>query len=161
MGRHYWCPLTTSRRSTPALVSLTNAVFGGAFLPDLTPQDVQLQPDRKDLPNQPSLLNWNFESSKNGTDYLALGQAVAELLGSGIQVEDKATKTLRAVQPGDIGVLCRKHDQVDLAVTSLTQWGILPQVLAPACWEQRRPSLSWRVCAACMTSVTRLHPLWC
>ena len=56
--------------------------------------------------------------------YLALGQAVAELLASGIQVEDKATKTLRAIQPGDIGVLCRKHDQVDLAVTSLTQWGI-------------------------------------
>lgn len=117
-------PLTTSRRSTPALVSLTNAVFGGAFQPELTPQDVQLQPDRKDLPNQPSLLNWNFESSKNGTDYLALGQAISELLGSGMQVEDKATKTLRAIQPSDIGVLCRKHDQVDLAVTSLTRWGI-------------------------------------
>lgn len=117
-------PLKTSRRSTPALVSLTNAVFGGAFQPDLTPQDVQLQPARKDLPNQPSLLNWNFESSKNGTDYLALGQAIAELLASDMQVEDKVTNTLRAIQPGDIGVLCRKHDQVDLAVTSLTQWGI-------------------------------------
>ena len=117
-------PLSTSRRSTPALVSLTNAVFGSAFLPNLTPHDVQLQPARKDLPNQPSLLNWNFESSKNGTDYLALGQAVVELLASGMQVEDKATKILRAIQPGDIGVLCRKHDQVDLAVTSLTQWGI-------------------------------------
>ncbi len=117
-------PLTTSRRSTPALVSLTNAVFGGAFLPELAPQDVQLQPARKDLPHQPSLLSWNFESSKNGTDYLALGQAIAELLGSGMQVEEKATKTLRTIQPGDIGVLCRKHDQVDLAVASLTQWSI-------------------------------------
>lgn len=117
-------PLTTSRRSTPALVSLTNAVFRDAFQPNLTPQDVQLQPNRKNLPNQPSLLNWNFESSKNGTDYLALGQAVAELLASGTQVEDKATKTLRAIQPNDIGVLCRKNDQVNLAVTSLTRWCI-------------------------------------
>ncbi|VVD91921.1 exodeoxyribonuclease V subunit beta [Pandoraea pneumonica] len=117
-------PLTTSRRSTPALVSLTNAVFGGAFQADLTPQDVQLQPARKDLPGQRSLLNWNFESSKNGTDYLALGQAVAELLASGAQVEDRVTKTLRAIRPSDIGVLCRRNDQVDLAVTSLTRWGI-------------------------------------
>lgn len=117
-------PLATSRRSTPALVSLTNAVFADAFLPNLTPQDVQLHPTRKDIPSQPSILNWNFESSKNGTDYLALGQAVAELLACGMQVEDRATKTLRAIQPGDIGVLCRKNDQVDLAVTSLNQWGI-------------------------------------
>ncbi|MDV6321026.1 hypothetical protein, partial [Chromohalobacter sp. HP20-39] len=26
--------------------------------------------------------------------------------------------------PGDIAVLCRKNDQVELAVTSLTRWGI-------------------------------------
>lgn len=117
-------PLTTSRRSTPALVSLTNAVFGGAFLPDLAPQDVQLQPIRKELPDQPSLLNWNFDSDKNGTDYLALGQAIAELLASKMQVEDKKTKSLREIRPGDVGVLCRKNDQVSLAVTSLTRWGI-------------------------------------
>lgn len=117
-------PLTTSRRSTPALVSLTNAVFGDAFLPDLTPQDVQLRPVRKELPDQPSLLNWNFDSDKNGTDYLALGQAIAELLASRVQVEDKKTKNLRAIRPGDIGVLCRRNDQVSLAVTSLTRWGI-------------------------------------
>ncbi|MDR6739131.1 ATP-dependent exoDNAse (exonuclease V) beta subunit [Herbaspirillum sp. 1173] len=117
-------PLTTSRRSTPALVSLTNAVFGDAFLPDLAPQDVQLQPVRKELPDQPSLLNWNFDSDKNGTDYLALGQAIAELLASKVQVEDKKTKNIRAIRPGDIGVLCRRNDQVSLAVTSLTRWGI-------------------------------------
>lgn len=117
-------PLTKSRRSTPALVSLTNAVFGDAFLPDLAPQDVQLQPVRKELPDQPSLFNWNFDSDKNGTDYLALGQAIAELLASKVQVEDKKTKNLRAIRPGDIGVLCRRNDQVSLAVTSLTRWGI-------------------------------------
>lgn len=36
-------PLTTSRRSTPGLVSLTNAVFESAFHPDLAPDEVRLQ----------------------------------------------------------------------------------------------------------------------
>lgn len=117
-------PLTTSRRSTPALVSLTNAVFESSFLPEMSPEDVRLTPSRQDIPDQPALINWNFESSKNETDYLGLGQAVKELINSGIQVEDKVTKQRRPVRPGDVAVLCRMNTQVDLAVTSLTQWGI-------------------------------------
>lgn len=116
--------LDTSRRSTKSLVSLTNAVFGSAFEPDLTPAQVRLQPLRKDIPDQAALLNWNFESSRNDSDYLGLGQAIRELLDSGGMVEDKDTKELRPIQAGDVGVLCRKHDQVDLAVTSLTRWGV-------------------------------------
>lgn len=116
--------LDTSRRSTQSLVSLTNAVFGSAFAPDLTPAQVQLKPLRKDIPAQAALLNWDFESSRIDSDYLGLGQAIRELLSSGVKVEDKETKHLRPIQAGDIGVLCRKHDQVDLAVTSLTRWGI-------------------------------------
>lgn len=117
-------PLTTSRRSTPALVHLTNEVFGSAFLPDLSPQDVQLTALRSDIAGQPSLLNWDLESNNNPSDYLGLGQAVRELLASGAQVEDKGSKTLRPIRAGDIGVLCRRNEQVDLAVTSLTRWGI-------------------------------------
>ena len=116
--------LDTSRRSTKSLVSLTNAVFGSAFEPDLTPAQVQLKPLRQDIPDQAALLNWDFESSRNDSDYLGLGQAIRELLDSGVKVEDKDTKELRPIQAGDVGVLCRKHDQVDLAVTSLTRWGI-------------------------------------
>jgi len=116
--------LTTSRRSTPALVSLSNSVFASAFLPELSPQHVRLQPSRDDIAGQPALLNWNFESSNNDSDYLGLGQAVRDLLASGVQVVDKATKLVRPLQPGDIGVLCRKNDQVELAVTSLTRWGV-------------------------------------
>lgn len=116
--------LDTSRRSIESLVSLTNGVFGSAFEPDLTPVQVQLQPLRKDIPDQAALLNWNFESSRNDSDYLGLGQAVRELLGSGLKVEDKDTKQLRPVQAGDVGVLCRYNEQVEFAVTSLTRWGI-------------------------------------
>lgn len=117
-------PLTISRRSTPSLVSLTNAVFGSAFLPELQPPQVHLQPSRNEISGQPALFHWNFESRNNEADYLALGQAVSELLQSKLQVVDRETNEERPVQPGDIAVLCRKNDQVELAVTSLTKWGV-------------------------------------
>ncbi|RAS31906.1 UvrD-helicase domain-containing protein [Paraburkholderia bryophila] len=117
-------PLTTSRRSTPSLVSLTNAVFNSAFLPQLQPSQVCLQPSRGDIAGQPALFHWNFESRNNESDYLALGQAVSELLKSELRVVDRQTQEERPVRPGDIAVLCRKNDQVELAVTSLTQWGV-------------------------------------
>lgn len=116
--------LDTSRRSTKGLVSLTNAVFGSAFEPDLKPVQVQLQPLRSDIPDQAALLNWDFESSRNDSDYLGLGQAIRELLDSGMKVEDKDTKELRSIQAGDVGVLCRYNEQVGFAVTSLTRWGV-------------------------------------
>ena len=116
--------LDTSRRSVESLVALTNGVFGSAFEPDLTPAQVQLQPLRKNIPDQPALLNWNFESSRNESDYLGLGQAIRELLTSGVNVEDEETKQLRPIQAGDVGVLCRYNEQVEFAVTSLTRWGI-------------------------------------
>lgn len=117
-------PLNASRRSTPALVSLTNTVFEPTFAPGLASEQVLLNPVRKDIPGQPSLFNWNFESSRKETHYLGLGAALHELLASGMQIEDKATGQLRSIRPGDVGVLCRKNDQVDLAVASLTKWGI-------------------------------------
>ena len=116
--------LDTSRRSTESLVSLTNAVFSSAFEPGLKPAQVQLKSLRKDIPTQPALLNWDFESNRNDTDYLGIGPAVRELLASGLQVEDKDTKALRPIQAGDIGILCRYNAQVNLAVTALTRWGI-------------------------------------
>ena len=116
--------LDTSRRSTESLVSLTNAVFSSAFEPGLKPAQVQLKSLRKDIPPQPALLNWDFESNRSDTDYLGIGPAVRELLASGLQVEDKDTKALRPIQAGDIGILCRYNAQVNLAVTALTRWGI-------------------------------------
>lgn len=117
-------PLTVSRRSTPALVSLTNSVFVPAFSQELDEQAVRLHPSRADIDGQPSLYNWNFVSSRNETDYLALGPAIRELLQSRVKVEDKRTKQLRDVQAGDIAVLCKKNEQVELAVASLASWGI-------------------------------------
>jgi len=117
-------PLTVSRRSTPALVSLTNSVFVPAFSQELDELAVRLDPSRNDIDGQPTLYNWNFISNNNKTDYLALGPAIQELLRSGVKVEDKQTKQLRDIRAGDIAVLCKKNDEVELAVASLATWGI-------------------------------------
>lgn len=117
-------PLTDSRRSTPALVSLTNEVFVPAFAPGIAANEVKLSAVREDLPGQPALYNWTFESPKNDHDYLGLGPAVTDFLASDAKVIDKVTKQPRAVGPGDLAVLCATHDQVALAVASLAAWGI-------------------------------------
>jgi ATP-dependent exoDNAse (exonuclease V) beta subunit len=123
-GGRVGTPLAQSRRSTPALVALNNAVFGEAFLPDQPPESVKLQPVRDDMPDQPALLNWNFEVDTAETHFKALGPAVRTLLTQGLQVHDKALKTLRPLRAGDIGVLCRTHKQIPLAVAALGAWGV-------------------------------------
>lgn len=116
--------LTESRRSTPALVSLANAVFVPAFAPDLDAEAVQLMAKRDDIPGEPALYDWTFESSKGELDYLGLGPAITELLASERKVCDKDTKALRAIRAGDIAVLCRTNDQIDFAAAALARWNI-------------------------------------
>jgi len=116
--------LTTSRRSTPELVSAVNAVFGRAFEPDLSPAQVELQPHRGSLPEQPSLIQWQFDSKNNKGDYKALGQAVRELLAQGLQIQDRHSGQIRPVRPGDIGILCATNDDVKATVESLNTWHV-------------------------------------
>lgn len=117
-------PLTTSRRSTPGLVSLANAVFENAFSP--VPADtVRLTPSRKDIGGKHvSLHNWSFESRYPTTDHVGLGIAVAELLAGGHQVMDKKTEVLRPLVAGDIAILCRYNTEVATTVASLSRCGI-------------------------------------
>jgi ATP-dependent helicase/nuclease subunit A len=116
--------LSTSRRSTPSLVELSNAVFGQAFLPEIAPEEVRLETSRSDIEGQPALMNWEFEAGKEEEAYHGLGQAVSELLSRGLRIVDKDSGEPRALRPGDIGVLCRTNDEIDLAVQSLERWGV-------------------------------------
>lgn len=116
--------LTTSRRSTPELVSVVNAVFSRAFEPEFSPAQVELQPHRVSLPEQPSLIQWQFDSRNKDGDYKALGQALRELLAQGLQIQDRQTGLIRPIQPGDIGILCAINDEVTAAVESLNTWGV-------------------------------------
>ncbi|WP_213957588.1 UvrD-helicase domain-containing protein [Variovorax sp. dw_954] len=123
-GGEIGAPLTISRRSAPALVQLANAVFVPAFSNTLNPSAVELQPSRQDIPNQPALYDWTFESPRGELDYLGLGPALTDLLAAGTQVLDKATNQLRPLQVGDMAVLCRTNEQVGYAVAALARWGI-------------------------------------
>lgn len=117
-------PLSTSRRSTPELVSLTNAVFGHAFEPDMSAREVALTAHRESLPAQPSLITWQFESTNKANDFKGMGQAVRHLLAQGLQVQDRETKALRVMEPRDIGILCPENKHVRATVESLSAWGI-------------------------------------
>lgn len=117
-------PLTTSRRSTPSLVSLANAVFENAFSP-VPAEAVRLTPSREDIGGEHvSLHNWSFESRYSTTDHVGLGIAVTELLASGHQVMDKKTNVQRPLEAGDIAILCRYNAEVATTVASLSRCGI-------------------------------------
>lgn len=117
-------PLTTSRRSTPSLVSLANAVFENAFSP-VPAEEVRLTPSREDIGGKHvSLHNWLFESRYPTTDHVGLGVAVTELLAGGHQVMDKKTGGLRPMLAGDIAILCRYNAEVSATVASLSRCGI-------------------------------------
>ncbi len=160
-GGKLGAPLTVSRRSTPALVSLTNAVFSNAFEPDLKAKDVELSAHRAEIPEQPDLLNWNFASDKNETNYLAMGQAVRQLLNSGKKVYDKDTQQLRDITPGDIGILCRKTTR-SIWPSPRSRAG---EFLRPARGldfsARPKPSSCWLACGACKARRTRWLLRWC
>ena len=118
-------PLTTSRRSTPSLVSLSNAVFEKAFHPELTSDAIRLNPVRPEVgPEHLTLFNWVFASSSASKDHVGLGVAVAELLSAGHQVVDKETNQPRPLSAGDIAILCRTNKEVATAVASLSRCGV-------------------------------------
>jgi superfamily I DNA/RNA helicase len=122
-GGRLGAPLTNSRRSVPSLVGLMNQIFTPAF-PTLARQDVQLTPVRSEHPNQASLITWTFDSPNIDTYFQGLGVAIAQLLNSGLQVNDAVTGEWRAAAPGDIAVLCQYNRHPPAVAAALHRWGI-------------------------------------
>lgn len=123
-GGKLGAPLSDSWRSTPALVKLTNEVFVPAFSPSPA-ADVELAAKREPIPDHVDVLNWSFEAPpKKHLHVPALGPALSKLLASGMKVFDKESKELRAVQPGDVAVLCRFRNTISEVVGALNRWGI-------------------------------------
>lgn len=116
-------PLTNSHRSVPSLVRLVNEAFTPAF-PKLPPDAIQLAPVRTEHPKQESLIAWALDTSNVEDDFRAMGPALTELLNSGLEVQDGATKAWRPMNPGDIAVLCRYNYQIPLVAAALHKWGL-------------------------------------
>lgn len=118
-------PLSQSWRSTPPLVALANETFVPAFAPAAA-AEVALTPKRATLVGQPHLLNWSFiiPQGRRSLDLSALGPAVTQLLGRGLQIADKTSGQSRALEASDIAVLCRTNAAISQTVNSLSRWGI-------------------------------------
>ena len=122
-GGFFGAPLTQSRRSVPALVRLTNQLFTPAF-PKLAPDAIRLSPVRADHPTQAAVIVWRLESFNIEQDFRALGPAIAELLDSDLQVQDRDSHAWRSVAPGDIAVLCRYNYQIPQVAGAPHHWNV-------------------------------------
>lgn len=116
-------PLTSSRRSVPSLVKLVNEAFTPAF-PKLAPEAIHLSPVRTEHPQQVSLVTWAFDTANVQDDFHALGPALAEMLGAGVEVQDVVSGAWRAMNAGDIAVLCRYNYQIPFVAAALHEWGV-------------------------------------
>lgn len=135
--------LPKSYRSRPALVHWVNDLFGRAFS-DLTPDEVRLSPDRKEVTAMPAVEDWLLDGHA-ADQHQSIASGVASLMSEGFQVADRKTGQPRNLQLGDIAVLARANSTVKAIAAALrgrqipsstAQPGLLSQpeiVLALAC----------------------------
>jgi ATP-dependent helicase/nuclease subunit A len=134
-------PLGNSYRSTPELVSLSNALFIPAFEKSLriTAAEVQLESKRNSItPKQPAVVflepssglfnKGNGLPKKLTRDQSAstIAEGVTKLLSpeEAIRVEDITSKQLRPLEPRDLAVLCRTNVAAAAMADVLTQRGL-------------------------------------
>ncbi len=127
--------LSTSYRSRPHLVALTNAIFARAFsrhqgMPEAR---IRLQPDRPEAAGLgPAVSHWPL-SSPAGASQEQLAQAVAagarEVLGQPPLVWDRATRDQRPATGRDLAILCRTNAQCLRVSEALGVLGV-PSVVA-------------------------------
>ena len=134
-------PLGNSYRSTPELLTLSNALFIPAFEKSLRIKaaEVQLESKRDPIsPRQPAVVFFELSSGLfnkgNGLpkkltrdqSASAIAEGVTRLLNpeESIRVEDTTTKQLRPIEPRDLAVLCRTNNAAAAMADVLTQRGL-------------------------------------
>lgn len=122
-GGKLGAPLTSSRRSVPSLVGLVNEVFVPAF-PKLSREDVQLTPVRQEHPDQVSLIASKLNIRNNDDYFQGLGATISRVLNSGVNVQDSSTGAWRAVQPGDVAVLCQYNAHMPAIAAALHRFHV-------------------------------------
>lgn len=123
--------LDTSYRSTPALVSITNAAFATAFGNTLPPEQIRLNAHREDIPGLIPFQSWRLKGSKADEQWQALAAGVARLMAQGIHVEDKSTRVLRSLRFSDIAILARQNTNVTKIAAALSDHDIPAQTAQP------------------------------
>lgn len=115
--------LDQSWRSRPALVELVNEVFVKVFN-RIPASQVKLNPQRREQSADPAYGVWHLGGKNIDLRMEALALGVRSLLGSGYQVVDRESASLRAARPADVAILCRGNDRVDVVLTALSKVGV-------------------------------------
>jgi ATP-dependent exoDNAse (exonuclease V) beta subunit len=136
--------LDRSWRSRPALVRLTSDLFAPAFAESGIPAElVRIEPGSDEEPNGlgPILERWVLEpgvdekgkSRQNAElDLISLAAGVAALLADPkARVRDRESGESRAIQAGDVAVLCFRNDQCTNLAGELEARGIRAVVGRP------------------------------
>jgi len=120
--------LSTSYRSRPELVDVTNAVFAAAFSKsqDMPVERVQLKAARESNSELgPAISFWPLLNTKNqATDAAALADGVRTLLNEAPQIWDRSSNTARPCTARDVALLCRTNAQCAAVAESLGALGI-------------------------------------
>ncbi|NOY29278.1 MAG: UvrD-helicase domain-containing protein [Planctomycetes bacterium] len=129
--------LTTSFRSTPAILDFVNALFCSAFKDPYEP----LQPSRPQLTSTPSVeFLWATKESEQDNDEYArrlggkqqsrvhearfIARRLAQLLDTGDPIVADGAKGIRPLQLGDIAILMRSLSDVALYEEALREQGL-------------------------------------
>lgn len=121
--------LSTSHRSRPDLVALTNAVFVKAFESQGMPEErVRLSASRSESQTLgPAVTQLRLEVPGRSSGVVlaqALAEGVRALLGSGPVVWDRSHGVERPARPSDVAVLCRTNAQCGNVAEALGSAGL-------------------------------------
>ena len=122
--------LDHSWRSRKPLVHLVNAAFVPAFTDSLTPEDIELHPQRTEALDDPPYGVWRLPGNIDQQVH-ALGAALRELVRSGYRIFDKPTKSIRPLRLGDIVILRKANDNVTKTALALRGVGIPAMTAQP------------------------------
>jgi ATP-dependent exoDNAse (exonuclease V) beta subunit len=113
--------LEQSWRSRKELVRYTNALFTPAFANTLKPEQITLEPARKNESDEPAVEMWRLQGRRKELRALSLANAVTQLMTSGRTICDKHSGEMRDLTYADVVILCRTNDNLDKIATALSE----------------------------------------
>lgn len=127
--------LGDSWRSRPSLVNFFNRYFTASFAGEFDKERVVLKPKRKNASAteklMPPALNVLHLTAKNNNIYAQkIAAQIAELLKSGIKVDQKGEGRLRELKGNDVAVLCRSNAECSGIANALAEYGVESVVAA-------------------------------
>ncbi|MFI5368792.1 MAG: UvrD-helicase domain-containing protein, partial [Spirochaetia bacterium] len=115
--------LGRSRRSRPALVQLSNALFVPAFAGELEAAHVTLTAERSEYTDKAAFAHWLLPGNQ-GEQVASLAAGILALEASKFPVMDKESKQQRPIAWKDIAVLVRQNATAENVRASLKTAGI-------------------------------------